>query len=69
MRQVYRYVTLTKASMDDAHRFCGPGHSPHEYIRMFHELGPQTVVFTMGKEGSLLSEDGHLLGHLPARRV
>jgi fructokinase len=69
MRQVYRYVTLTKASLDDAHRFFGPGHSAHEYIRMFHELGPRTVVFTMGKEGSLISEDSCLLGHLPSRPV
>jgi fructokinase len=69
MRDVYRYVTITKASLDDARRFFGPGHSPGEYVHMFHELGPQTVVFTMGKEGSLLSENGRPLGHLPTRPV
>jgi fructokinase len=36
---------------------------------MYHELGPQTVILTMGKEGSLLSQDGCLLGHMPARPV
>jgi fructokinase len=69
MRDIYHHVTITKASLDDARRFFGPGHSPHEYIREFHELGPRTVVFTMGKEGSLISEDNCLLGHLPARPV
>lgn len=69
MREVYSYVTLAKASLDDAHRFFGPGYAPHEYIQMLHELGPRHVVFTMGKEGSLISEDGRLLGQLPARQV
>jgi len=69
MRDAYRYVTLTKASLDDASRLFGSGHSPQAYIEMFHELGPKTVVFTMGKRGSLISEAGRLLGHLPAREI
>jgi fructokinase len=69
MREVFRSVTLTKASLDDARRFFGPGHAPADYIRMFHELGPRTVVFTMGQRGSLISEAGRLLGHLPTRSV
>jgi fructokinase len=69
MRQAYRSVTLTKASLDDARRFFGPGHDPREYIAMFHELGPKTVVFTVGKEGSCISQEGRLLGHLPTREV
>jgi fructokinase len=69
MREAYRSVTLTKASLDDARRFFGPGYAPREYVQMFHELGPETVVLTMGKEGSLLSEAGRLLGHLPAREI
>jgi fructokinase len=69
MREAYRSVTLTKASLDDARRFFGGGHAPREYIRMFHELGPETVVFTMGKQGSLLSQAGRLLGRLPTREI
>jgi fructokinase len=69
MRHIYRYVTITKASLDDAHRFFGPGHSPHDYVQMFHDLGPKTVVLTMGKEGSLISEEDGLLSHLPTRPV
>ena len=69
LEEVYQYVTLTKASLDDAGRLFGPGGTPEDYIRRFHELGPETVVFTLGKQGSLLSHRGQLLGHLPARPV
>jgi fructokinase len=69
LEKIYASVSLTKASLDDAGRLFGPGDSPETYIRRFHELGPQTVVFTLGKEGSLLSHQGRLLGHLPARQV
>jgi sugar/nucleoside kinase (ribokinase family) len=63
-------VTIIKASLDDAHRFFGPGYEPTAYIEMLHELGPQTVVFTMGsKEGALLSQDGRLVGRLPVRPI
>lgn len=69
MREIYRYVTITKASLDDAHRFFGMGYTPRDAISMLHELGPRIVVFTMGREGSLISEDDRLLGHLPVRPV
>jgi fructokinase len=69
LRTIYRYVTITKASLDDAHRFFGEELRPENYIELLHELGPKTVVFTMGREGSLISQDGHLLGHLPARPI
>jgi sugar/nucleoside kinase (ribokinase family) len=69
MRDVYRYVTITKASLDDVQRFLGLGYSPPEYVQMLHELGPRMVVLTMGSEGSLISENGRVLGHLPARQV
>lgn len=69
MRDIFRYVTITKASLDDSHRFFGPDETPEKYIEMFHELGPKIVVFTMGKGGSLVSENGKILGHLPARQI
>jgi fructokinase len=67
IRDMYSFVTITKPSLDDAHRLFGPDRNPEEYIAMFHDLGPQTVVLTLGKEGSLISEAGRLLGRLPAR--
>ena len=66
-RQMFRYATITKPSLDDAQRFFGPDHTPEEYIQMYHDMGPKTVIFTMGKEGTLISEDGKLLGHVPVR--
>ena len=69
LETVYQYVTLTKASLDDAGRLFGAGDAPERYIQRFHDLGPGTVVFTLGKEGSLLSLRGQPLFHLPARPV
>ncbi len=53
-------ATLTKPSMDDAQRLFGPGLSPEAYIQRFHEMGPSTVVLTMGGEGVLVSEAGRI---------
>jgi fructokinase len=69
VREMYGYATITKPSLDDAHRFFGPGPSPEEYVRMFHDLGPETVILTMGKEGALVSRGGQILAHVPARPV
>jgi sugar/nucleoside kinase (ribokinase family) len=69
VRSMCRYVTVIKPSLDDASRFFGPGHTPEQYIRMFHELGPETVVLTMGKEGVLSSYQGQIVGHMPVRPV
>ena len=32
-------------------------------------MGAETVILTMGTEGVLISDDGHLLGHVPALPV
>ena len=32
-------------------------------------LGPETVIFTMGKEGNLVSENGRVTAHVPTREV
>jgi len=69
IREAYRYVDVTKPSADDARRVFGPDHEPEQYIEMFHDLGPETVVFTMGEEGNLISENGHVTAHVPARPV
>ncbi len=63
-----RYATITKPSLDDAARLFGRDRSPEEYIERFHEMGPKIVVFTMGSEGVLLSEEGTLM-HIPARPI
>jgi fructokinase len=69
IRDAYRYVNVTKPSADDAGRIFGPDHESEQYIEMFHDLGAETVVFTMGEEGNLISEDGKITAHVPARPV
>lgn len=69
IEEMYRYVSITKPSLDDAGRIFGREFEPEQYIEMFHEMGPRTVILTMGKEGVLISEDGHLVGHVPARPI
>lgn len=69
MREILSYTTIIKASLDDSHRFFGEGYTPEQYIQMFHDLGPKTVVFTLGPKGSIISENGQILGHLPARKI
>jgi sugar/nucleoside kinase (ribokinase family) len=60
---------VTKPSADDARRVFGPGYEPEQYIEMFHDLSAETVIFTMGDEGNLISENGRITGHVPARPV
>lgn len=69
LRRTYRYVDITKPSLDDAERIFGAGHSPEHYVEMFHELGPATVILTMGEEGALVSEGGRITGRIPTRPV
>jgi fructokinase len=69
VQDMYRYATITKPSLDDAERLFGPGHSPEAYIEEIHALGPRTVILTMGSQGALISQEGRMLGHVPARPV
>jgi fructokinase len=62
------YATITKPSRDDASRLFGRERTPEEYIELYHEMGPEVVVFTMGADGVLLS-DGTKLTHIPARPI
>lgn len=68
IRRMLSYTTITKPSLDDATRIFGRDKAPEEYIELFHEMGPEIVVFTMGADGVLLSEEGKL-SHIPARPI
>lgn len=68
LRRMFTYATVTKPSLEDAERIFGRGKTPEEYVQRFHAMGPSLVVFTMGADGILLSEDGKL-DHFPARPV
>ena len=69
IREAYEHVNVTKPSADDARRVFGPDYTPEQYVEMFHDLGPETVIFTMGGEGNLVSENGRITAHVPARPV
>ncbi len=68
LKELYRYVTLTKPSLDDAARLFGAGLAPETYLEHFHALGPRTVVLTLGGQGTLLSHDGQV-SHIPAPAI
>ncbi len=67
LRTVFQYATLTKASLDDVQRLFGAGQSPQDYVNRLHNLGPRTVILTLGSRGALVSEAGRLVACLPAR--
>ncbi|MGF1470187.1 MAG: carbohydrate kinase family protein [Rubrobacteraceae bacterium] len=69
IKEMYQYVDITKPSLDDAGRIFGREFEPEEYIEMFHDMGAKTVILTLGEEGLLISDDGHLIGHVPSRPV
>jgi fructokinase len=68
LEPLFGLVTLTKPSLDDARRLFGEGQSPESYIDRFHQLGPELVVLTMGKDGVIVSVDGKKIA-IPARPV
>ncbi|HET91663.1 MAG TPA: carbohydrate kinase [Chloroflexi bacterium] len=68
LRRLLSYATITKPSRDDAARIFGRDRPAEEYIRLFHEMGPEIVVFTMGADGVLLSSQGSIT-HIPARPI
>lgn len=68
LRRILGYATITKPSLDDATRIFGRNKEPEAYVELFHDMGPEIVVFTMGADGVLLSEGGTIT-HIPARPV
>lgn len=68
MRKMMGYASITKPSLDDASRFFGEGKSPETYIELYHEMGPEVVVFTRGAQGILLSVEKEVI-EIPARPV
>jgi sugar/nucleoside kinase (ribokinase family) len=68
LEQMLAYATIAKPSRDDAMRIFGRDRTPEEYIRRFHDMGPEVVIFTMGSEGVIISEDGHM-EHIPSREI
>lgn len=60
LEEAYRWVDVTKPSLDDCERLLGKGRTPMAYAQYFLDLGPGIVALTMGPEGVLLAtaDDG-----------
>lgn len=68
LRRMLGYAMITKPSLDDARRIFGRDKTPETYVELFHEMGPNIVVLTMGPDGVILSNRGEML-YVPARSV
>lgn len=68
VRRLMGYAMITKPSLDDATRLFGPDKEPEAYIELYHEMGPRVVVFSMGADGVLLSDQSGIT-HIPAQSV
>jgi len=68
LREAYRFVDITKPSLDDSVRLFGSGLAPVAYAERFLQWGPQLVALTMGKQGVLLAtNDGEFYRIRPSR--
>jgi len=69
LKKIFQLVTVTKPSLDDSIRIFGPGKKPAEYLELFLELGPETVVLTLGNQGALVgTSDGERM-HILANSI
>lgn len=68
LERLFALATITKPSLDDASRLFGEGQAPEVYIRHFHDMGPELVVLTLGKQGVIVSQQGRQT-HIPALPV
>jgi fructokinase len=69
IKDIYQYVTITKAAVSDAAELFGQGFEPAEYVRKIHELGPETIVLDLGDEGWLVSHGDQFIEHMVKRPV
>lgn len=68
LRDVLPHVTVVKPSQDDARRLFDEELEPAVAIERFHTMGPPIVLYTLGRQGMMLSERGAIT-HIPGRDV
>jgi len=69
LKEILQLVTVTKPSLDDCIRIFGPGKKPAEYLELFLELGPETVVLTQGNQGALVGTSAGERVHILANSI
>ncbi len=64
LAEAYRWVNVTKPSLDDCARLFGPGLSPLACVERFLNWGPEIVALTMGERGILFATNGGDFYHI-----
>ena len=64
LEEAYRWVDITKPSLDDCTRLLGANQSPVDYVEYFLKLGPEIVALTMGSRGVLLATADGEMSHI-----
>jgi sugar/nucleoside kinase (ribokinase family) len=69
LKSYLQHITVVKPSLDDCRRIFGTNQDPGEFLELFLSLGPEIVVLTMGREGSLLGTTTGERIHIHPRSV
>lgn len=57
MKKTLQFADITTPTKDDAENLFGK-QSPDGLVKKFKEIGANTIILTMGKEGCLIAKDG-----------
>ncbi|MEA3350207.1 MAG: carbohydrate kinase family protein, partial [Chloroflexota bacterium] len=55
LKRIYKYVDITKPSLDDCARIFSSELEPSEYAQLFIQWGAKIVIISMGADGCLLA--------------
>lgn len=69
LKEIMRFATVIKPSLDDCRRVFGEDQEPQDYLEQVLDLGPGIVVLTMGSRGSLLGTASGERYHIQPRPV
>jgi fructokinase len=69
IKDIYQYVTITRATLSDAAELFGQGFEPAEYAEKLHKIGPETVVLDLRDEGWLVTHGNQFIEHVEKRPV
>ena len=64
IKKTLQFCDITTPSSDDAENLFGKG-TKEDQVKRFQDLGAESVILTMGKEGCLVSHEG-TTDHIPA---
>ncbi len=59
IKKTLQFADIATPTIDDAEHLFGRS-TREDYLKKYHDLGVDTVILTMGKDGCLISEDGEV---------